>query len=62
MKKLLILTAFVGLTSTAILGCGGGDAKVIEPNDPNEAALSADQQAQYEEQMRNQSSSSRPGN
>ena len=61
MKKFLILTAFVGLTSAAIVGCGSGDAKVIEPNDPNEAALSADQQAEYEKQMM-ESSSSRPGN
>lgn len=59
MKKLLLLSALVCFPAIGTIGCGSGENKIIEAEP--EPSMTSDQQAEYERQMR-EGSSSRPGN
>ncbi|QEG00957.1 hypothetical protein Mal15_50330 [Stieleria maiorica] len=56
MKKLLILTALLGISVPSFVGCGGSAPTVVEPVEEDDGAMSASQQAEYEKQMREQMS------
>ena len=60
MKKLLILTALFGFSAVGLTGCGGRPAEV-EAVTESDSSMSADQQAQYEQQMKS-GMSGKPGN
>ncbi|MGI9470920.1 MAG: hypothetical protein ACR2NZ_05285 [Rubripirellula sp.] len=54
MKKFALLLVVAGSLGTlSFTGCGSGDTAVIENTDPQANQMQADQQAQYEEQMKN---------
>ncbi|QDV41561.1 hypothetical protein Enr13x_14040 [Stieleria neptunia] len=57
MKKLFVLVALIGLCVPTFAGCGSGSPTVIEPVAEDDGALAAEQQRQYEEQMRSGGSS-----
>jgi hypothetical protein len=61
MKKLLMI-AVLGLPMFALMGCSS-ESTVVEATSEEDGSMTAEQQKEYEEQMRSgQGMSSRPGN
>jgi hypothetical protein len=64
MKKLFIVAALFGFSTVGLTGCGGSKPAEVESVVESDSSMSADQRAQYEEQMKSggSSQSSQPGN
>jgi hypothetical protein len=62
MKKLLMIAALLGFCAPAMVGCGSGGNKVVEPVEESDTGMTAAQQAEYEQQMKSMSSRSNSGN